>query len=277
MSDAQVEIPSFADFDEPDLDSVDREPEQSTKKSKTESEESDQPAAAPNGMDFFERMAQVDAEREQARYYQAAEGQRREMNRQRWAEIHTPPPLPTGEDAEKLVIDPDAVIDLVRKNQEWTRNLVGAYGSAMSQLREETSQTIAQSQTNTTYATIAAGRVSNMVASRLADEGFENVDQAMEEADQALASDPNRYLSYRTSPEHFEQAVRYVLGQREGRAERAPRARVASGPALPYTPGAPTSSSAASAGISRDDIARAQRLLGHKFSSNALRKAGRLS
>lgn len=276
---SEADFPSFADFEEPNFDSVGEEPAASEPKVETKPE----PAAVPQGpqgANFFENLAAFDAQKEQARLAREEQMRRAEENRARWEKMYEPPAPPVEKD--KLVLEPDALLGYIQQNQKWTADMMRAHANAMAQMRNESYQYAAQMRAEAALAAQQMSRVTNSVAGKLRAEGFEDeqIEALLTEADQALATDPNRYLDYRTSPQHFEGAVRFMASQRGAapvRHAEATQRPVAFGPTLPYNSSAPTSASAAlPSGMTREDIARAQRAFGVKIDPKRLAQAGRV-
>ena len=123
------------------------------------------------------------------------------LQRESWSRVATPPALPDDDDA---LADPKTVKDILRKQAEWTRNLVAenakVLGATVSQLNEEAEQS------RLTRAELAAERA----RASLLNQGFNDVDAYWGPVEDMLRRDSNNYWKIRTNPAALETAVKIV-------------------------------------------------------------------
>lgn len=153
------------------------------------------PAPAPqeSDADFLRKLAMA---------RQASEQEARDkMQREFWQKTATPPGLPEDDDA---LSDPKVVKDILRKQAEWTKNLVAenarVLGATVAQLNEEAQQS------RLTRAELAVDRA----RTSLMNQGMTDVDAYWPEVENVLRRDPENYWKIRTNPMAMEQAVRMV-------------------------------------------------------------------
>jgi len=151
------------------------------------------PAPAESDADFLRKLALA---------RQAAEEETSaRMQRELWNRVATPPALPDDDDA---LADPKTVKDILRKQAEWTRNLVAenakVLGATVAQLNEEAQQS------RMSRAELAAEKA----RTSLWQQGMTDVDNYWGEVENVLRQDPQNYWKIRTNPMAMEQAVRMV-------------------------------------------------------------------
>lgn len=239
-------------------------------------------AAAPitpgdPGMDYFARMQEWDRQK-------AAEEDRRKANEKaaadwlaKWDTAFKP--VATPEDTQKLVLEDEALLRHLNERDARNERIQRQLLDELIAARRDAWQMVQSMQADAASAAVQMQSVSAQVGAQLRSEGFADVDEAMSEADKALRANPQQYLSYRTNPQAFDAAVRFVISNRKGDRAR-PAARQAAAPvapsgSLPYTPGQPTSpQSATAAPVSRRAITAAERAMGIKIRPETIQRFG---
>lgn len=151
------------------------------------------PAPAESDQDFLRKLALA---------RQAAEEETSaRMQRELWQRVATPPALPEDDDA---LADPKTVKEILRKQAEWTKNLVAenakVLGATVAQLNDEAQQS------RMSRAELAAERA----RMSLWQQGMTDVDNYWGPVEDVLRRDPQNYWKIRTNPVAMEQAVRMV-------------------------------------------------------------------
>lgn len=215
------------------------------------------PAPQESDADFLRKLTMA---------RQASEQEARDrMQREFWQKTATPPSLPDDDDA---LTDPKVVKDILRKQAEWTRNLVTenarVLGATVAQLNEEAQQS------RLTRAELAAERA----RASLVNQGMSDVDAYWPEVENVLRRDPENYWKIRTNPMAMEQAVRMVRDHMVRSGQVVPVQQPPMPPATaPY--GHATTGSAhqqAQGGASDPGLRRIEKLFGINFRPEDLAK-----
>lgn len=230
-------------------------------------------AAVPAyGQDAVERMAAMaEAQRRQEAFYaQQAQAS------QAWDSLLRPQERTmTKEDKERLLSDPDALVNFITEERNQNARVQQALYGALVQSRQEAIAAQQMSVAHATGASLRAYETTQAVAEKLAAEGFDPqaASAAIWEADMALQQDPRNYLQHRTDPAGFEAAARYVIAHKNLKPSGSPQAPVARMGRLAYTPSAPTPSAGERPQFDRSMVESVERALGRKMSPKVLQRA----
>lgn len=216
-----------------------------------------EPSGPPDRPHFGpEEMTRALLAADQYRTWQAQREQAMRDYNARVSQALTPPPLPSGEEAEQLVLDEEALIKTLRDNQNWTRNalqiqqqmLTEQMGRQMQQMYQQAVQPVLE---------MRAAQAFDAVAERLYDSGIDGADDILDELHARLQQDPSKYWDLATNPRALEAGAHLVMRER-GMA--IPAAPVAGPVSAGYTPSNRATSPASSAAANDPALRAVERL-----------------
>lgn len=202
---------------------------------------------------------------QQARDAQAAQERAQVEYQRRMAQVFTPPSLPNGEDADKLIADPEALKKAFAERDAWYQRGLMTMGEAVAAQTQAQMGQMAQQ----LYAPIYQMRAENAMNSaqdKLYAMGFDQPDQILGELETRLrGSDPNAYWNVVTNPESLVMGAQ-ILAQSRG---MFPNTNVTAPVSVGYTPSYPTQRGVSSASLPpvlAEAVRKTEAALGRKMS-----------
>lgn len=206
---------------------------------------------------------------QQARDAQVANERAQVEYQRRMAQVFTPPTLPNGDDADKLIADPEALKKAFAERDAWYQRGLMTMGEAVAAQTQAQMGQMAQQ----LYAPIYQMRAENAMNSaqdKLYAMGFDQPDQILGELEVRLRnSDPNSYWNVVTNPESLVMGAQ-ILAQHRG---LTPNANVTAPVSVGYTPSYPTQRSASAASlppILAEAVRKTEAALGRKMSPTSI-------
>jgi hypothetical protein len=170
----------------------------------------------------------ADSFREQQRQQRA----RWEATMKAKAAAFEPPPLPSGEEAEQLILDEGQLLKVLRANQEWTRRALETQQQLFAEIISNVDGRI-QAQGYE----VRAGAAMGDAATRLYEMGVPNGDQIVSELEARMRTgSPEAYWNVITNPDNIVRGAQMLMLERG----QFP-APVAAPASVGYTPGTPSS------------------------------------
>lgn len=148
--------------------------------------------------------------------YRQQEAQRaqawKEYNEQ-MAKAYEPPPLPTGEEAEQLILDEEALLRTLKANQEWTKRALELQRQSMA---EHFQTQLGQIQANAMAPVMQmrAEEVFDAEAERLEQMGVPDGEAVLDALHQRLRQNPQTYWNLVTNQRAIQAGVDLMLRER---------------------------------------------------------------
>lgn len=208
---------------------------------------------------------------QQARDAQVAQERAQVEYQRRMAQVFTPPQLPTGEDADRLITDAEALKKAFAERDAWYQRGLMTMGEAVAAQTQAQMAQMSQQLYAPMYQ-MQAENAMNSAQDRLYAMGFDQPGEILGELETRLrGSDPNAYWNVVRNPESLVMGAQ-ILAQSRG---MTPNAHVTAPVSVGYTPQHPTQGSYSAASlppILSEAVRKTEAALGRKMSAASIQQ-----